>query len=54
MNDLVVVEKFVQGQRLKALVHDSVSSPITGRAGALIWAASEATISWALPAVTGF
>jgi site-specific recombinase XerD len=31
MNDLVVVEKIAQWQRLKALVLDSVSSPITRR-----------------------
>jgi integrase len=31
MNDLVVVEKIAQWQRLKALVLDSVSSPITKR-----------------------
>src|SRR5258708_38573140 len=31
MNDLVVVEKIAQGRRLKALVLDSVSSPITRR-----------------------
>src|SRR6266403_1275047 len=31
MNDLVVAEKIAQWQRLKALVLDSVSSPITRR-----------------------
>ena len=31
MNDLIVVEKIAQWQRLKALVLDSVSSPITKR-----------------------
>ena len=31
MNDLVVVEKIAQWRRLKALVLDSVSSPITRR-----------------------
>jgi hypothetical protein len=31
MNELIVVEKFAQWQRLKALVLDSVSSPITKR-----------------------
>ena len=31
MNDLVVAEKIAQWQRLKALVLDSVSSPITKR-----------------------
>src|SRR5579863_5231251 len=31
MNDLVVVEKLAEWQRLKALVLDSVSSPITRR-----------------------
>jgi hypothetical protein len=31
MNDPVVVEKMAQWQRLKALVLDSVSSPITRR-----------------------
>ena len=31
MNDLIVVEKIAQRQRLKALVLDSVSSPITKR-----------------------
>lgn len=31
MNDLVVVDKIAQWQRLKALVLDSVSSPITRR-----------------------
>ena len=31
MNDLVVVEKIAQWQRLKRLVLDSVSSPITRR-----------------------
>jgi hypothetical protein len=31
MNDLMVVEKIAQWQKLKALVLDSVSSPITKR-----------------------
>src|SRR5258706_9251866 len=31
MNDLIVVEKLAEWQRLKALVLDSVSSPITKR-----------------------
>lgn len=31
MNELIVVEKIVEWQRLKALVLDSVSSPITRR-----------------------
>ena len=31
MNDLIVVEKLADWQRLKALVLDSVSSPITKR-----------------------
>jgi integrase/recombinase XerD len=31
MNDLIVLEKIAQWQRLKALVLDSVSSPITKR-----------------------
>jgi hypothetical protein len=31
MNDLIVVEKIAQWKRLKALVLDSVSSPITRR-----------------------
>ena len=31
MNDLTVVEKLAEWQRLKALVLDSVSSPITRR-----------------------
>ena len=31
MNDLIVVEKLAEWQRLKALVLDSVSSPITRR-----------------------
>ena len=31
MNDLIVVEKIAQWQRLKTLVLDSVSSPITKR-----------------------
>ena len=31
MNDLIVVEKIAQWQKLKALVLDSVSSPITRR-----------------------
>jgi predicted DCC family thiol-disulfide oxidoreductase YuxK len=31
MNDLIVVEKTAEWQRLKALVLDSVSSPITRR-----------------------
>ena len=31
MNDLIVAEKIAQWQRLKALVLDSVSSPITKR-----------------------
>ena len=31
MNDLIVVEKIAQWQRLKALVLNSVSSPITKR-----------------------
>jgi site-specific recombinase XerC len=31
MNDLIVVEKIAEWQRLKALVLDSVSSPITRR-----------------------
>jgi hypothetical protein len=31
MNDLVVVEKIAQWQRLKSIVLDSVSSPITKR-----------------------
>jgi len=31
MNDLMVVEKIAQWQKLKALVLDSVSSPITRR-----------------------
>jgi predicted DCC family thiol-disulfide oxidoreductase YuxK len=31
MNDLIVVEKIAQWQRLKALVLDSVASPITKR-----------------------
>jgi hypothetical protein len=31
MNDLVVVEKIAQWQRLKSLVLDSVCSPITRR-----------------------
>ncbi len=31
MNDLIVVEKIAQWQRLKALVLDGVSSPITKR-----------------------
>ena len=31
LNDLIVVEKIAQRQRLKALVLDSVSSPITKR-----------------------
>ena len=31
MNDLIVVEKIAQWQKLKALVLDSVSSPITKR-----------------------
>jgi hypothetical protein len=31
MNDLVVVEKIAQFQKLKALVLDGVSSPITRR-----------------------
>jgi hypothetical protein len=31
MNDLIVVEKIAQWRRLKALVLDSVSSPITKR-----------------------
>jgi hypothetical protein len=31
MNDLMVVEKLAEWQRLKALVLDSVSSPITRR-----------------------
>ena len=31
MNDLAVVEKIAQWQKLKALVLDSVSSPITKR-----------------------
>jgi hypothetical protein len=44
MNDLIVVEKIAQWQRLKALVLDSVSSPITKRVigplGALAGAAT--------------
>jgi hypothetical protein len=31
MNDLIVAEKIAQWQKLKALVLDSVSSPITRR-----------------------
>jgi hypothetical protein len=31
MNDLIVLEKLAEWQRLKALVLDSVSSPITRR-----------------------
>jgi hypothetical protein len=31
MNDLVAIEKIAQGEKLKALVLDSVSSPITKR-----------------------
>ena len=31
MNDLIAVEKIAQGQKLKTLVLDSVSSPITKR-----------------------
>ena len=31
MNDLIVVEKLAEWQKLKALVLDSVSSPITRR-----------------------
>jgi hypothetical protein len=31
MNDLIVVEKLAEWQRLKALVLDSASSPITRR-----------------------
>jgi hypothetical protein len=31
MNDLIAVEKIAQWQKLKALVLDSVSSPITKR-----------------------
>jgi hypothetical protein len=31
MNDLIAVEKIAEWQRLKALVLDSVSSPITRR-----------------------
>ena len=31
MNDLIVVEKLAEWQRLKPLVLDSVSSPITRR-----------------------
>jgi len=31
MNDLIVVEKLAEWQRLKTLVLDSVSSPITRR-----------------------
>ena len=31
MNDLIVVEKIAQWQKLKTLVLDSVSSPITKR-----------------------
>jgi hypothetical protein len=31
MNDLIVVEKLAEWQRLKGLVLDSVSSPITRR-----------------------
>jgi len=31
VNDLMVVEKFAQWQKLKVLVLDSVSSPITRR-----------------------
>jgi hypothetical protein len=31
MNDLIAVEKIVQWQKLKTLVLDSVSSPITKR-----------------------
>ena len=37
MNDLIAIEKIAQWEKLKALVLDSVSSPITKRVSNIGW-----------------
>jgi hypothetical protein len=46
MNELAVVERAANWRRLKALVLDSVSSPITKRVYNLAWTSSSPGTNW--------